>query len=134
MNWPRVLSGGVAAGIVTWLADFFFHGVLLGDTYTRYSQTFSQEPASPLAFAGVSVAIGVGAALLFARSRASWGEGWKGGATFGLFLGFALYFQSFYNPLVFVGFPYYLAWCWGGIKLIDGVLAGAVLGALVPRR
>lgn len=134
MNWTRVVGGGVAAGIVMWLADFFMHGILLGDTYTRYSEAFTQTQANPLSFAGVSVAIGLGVALLFARSRGSWGEGWKGGATFGLFLGLAGFFHSFYNPLVIEGFPYYLAWCWGGIRVIDGVLAGAVLGAVVRAR
>lgn len=134
MNWTRVVGGGVAAGIVMWLADFFMHGILLGDTYTRYSEAFTQTQANPLSFALVSVAIGLGVALLFARSRGSWGDGWKGGATFGLFLGLAGFFHSFYNPLVIEGFPYYLAWCWGGIRVIDGVLAGAVLGAIVRER
>lgn len=133
MNWTRVVSGGVAAGIVTWLADFFMHGILLGDTYTRYADAFSQTQANPLAFAGISVAIGLCTAILFARSRGSWGDGWKGGATFGLFLGLAGFFSSFYYPLVIGGFPYYLAWCWGGIHMIDGLLAGTVLGAIVPR-
>ncbi|HLF55259.1 MAG TPA: hypothetical protein VI942_00295 [Thermoanaerobaculia bacterium] len=133
MNWTRVVLGGLAAGIVTNIVDFVMHGMLLGKTYQRYTEAFSQTPANPLHFFVVAVAIGVLTAVLFARSRGSWGDGWKGGATFGLYLGLAGFFASFYNPLVIDGFPYYLAWCWGGIHVIDGVVGGAVLGAVVPR-
>jgi len=133
MNWGRIIGGGVAAGIVTWLADFVMHGVLLADTYKRYDQAFTQTQANPLAFLAISVAIGICVAVLFGKSRGSWGEGTKGGMTFGLYLGIAMFFMGFYNPLVIEGFPYYLGWCWGGIGIIDGVLAGAVLGAIIPK-
>lgn len=133
MNWTRVVLGGVVAGVVVWLADFVMHGILLADTYTRYPEVFTQEQANPLSFLAISVAIGFFVAVLFAKSRASWSAGWKGGATFGLFLGLASYFMNFYFPLVIDGFPYYLAWCWGGVGVIDSVLGGAVLGALIPR-
>lgn len=133
MNWTRVLVGGIVAGIVTWVADFVMHSMLLGETYKRYDQVFSQTPANPMSFLAIAVVVGIFVAVLFAKSRASWGAGWKGGATFGLFLGLAAFFGNFYFPLVLDGFPYYLGWCWGGIGLIDAVLAGAVLGAVVPR-
>jgi hypothetical protein len=31
------------------------------------------------------------------------------------------------------GFPYHLAWCWGGINVVDGLLGGAVMGAIIRR-
>jgi len=133
MNWTRIVLGAVVAGIVVWLGDFVMHGMLLGDTYARYSQVFTQEQANPLSFLAISVAVAFFVAVLFGKSRASWGEGWKGGASFGLFLGLAGYFMNFYYPLVIDGFPYYLAWCWGGVGVIDCVLGGAVLGALIPK-
>jgi len=133
MNWGRIIGGGVAAGIVTWLADGFMHGYLLADAYKRYSEAFSQEPTPLTTFLAVSVVVGIFTAVLFGKSRGSWGAGAKGGATFGLYLGLAYFFMNFYMPLVIDGFPYYLAWCHGGIGLIDGVLAGAVLGAIIPK-
>jgi len=133
MNWTRVVLGGVVAGVVVWLADFVMHGILLADTYTRYPEVFTQEQANPLSFLAISAAIGLLVAVFFAKSRASWGEGWKGGATFGFYLGLAAYFMNFYYPLVIDGFPYYLAWCWGGVGVIDSVVGGAVLGALIPK-
>ena len=81
----------------------------------------------------MSIAVSLGVAILFAKTRATWASGWKGGATFGLFFGIAHFFTGFYNPLVIAGFPYYLGWCWGGIGVIGGVVRGAVLGALIPR-
>ena len=133
MNWTRIVTGGILAGIVTWLADFVMHGVLLGDTYARYSQVFTQTQANPLSFAAVSVALGLFVAVLFGKTRASWAAGWQGGAAFGVYFGLAVFFGNFYYPLVIDGFPYYLGWCWGGIGVVDSVLAGAVLGAIVPR-
>ena len=133
MNWGRIIGGGVAAGIVTWLADFVMHGVLMADEYKRLSGVFTQTQANPLSFLAISVVVGVFVALLFAKTRASWGAGWKGGATYGLYLGLAIFFMNFYYPLVIDGFPYFLGWCWGGIGVVDGVLGGAVLGAILPR-
>lgn len=133
MNWGRIIGGGVAAGIVTWLADFVMHRVLLGETYKRYDEAFSQTQANPMSFAAISIVVAIFTAVLFAKSRGSWGAGAKGGATFGLYLGLAFFFMNFYNPLVIEGFPYYLGWCWGGIGVIDGVLGGAVLGAIIPK-
>jgi hypothetical protein len=134
MNWTRVILGGVVAGVVTNVADFVMHGILLGPTYAKYPEAFSQTQANPAYFAAISIVVGIFTAVLFGKSRGSWAPGWKGGAAFGFFLGLAVFFANFYNPLVIEGFPYHLSWCWGGIGVIDGVLAGAVLGAIVPRQ
>ncbi|MBP1643406.1 MAG: hypothetical protein H6Q03_2075 [Acidobacteria bacterium] len=133
MNWGRVILGGVVAGIVTWLADFVMHGMIMAETYKKYSQVFTQTAANPAAFAAISIVVGIFVAILFARTRASWAAGWQGGLAFGFWFGMALFFMNFYYPLVLDGFPYYLGWCWGGIRLIDGLLGGVVLGAIVRR-
>jgi hypothetical protein len=133
MNWTRVLLGGVVAGLVTSVADFVLHGVIMADTYKRYSDVFSQTQANPAYFVAISVVVGIFVAILFGKTRASWGAGWKGGAAFGFFLALAMFFTNFYYPLVIAGFPYYLGWCWGGIGIIEGLIGGAVLGAIVPR-
>ncbi len=132
MNWTRVLAGGVAAGIVTNLADFVQHGMILAEAYKKYA-VFTKTEANPAMFAFVSVVVGICIAILFARTRSAWAAGWKGGATFGFFFGLAIFFMGFYNPLVLEGFPYHLSWCWGGIGMIDSVLGGIVLGAIIRR-
>ena len=133
MNWGRILAGGIVSGIVVNLVDFVLHGQVMANTYKKYDTVFSQKEANPLHFFAVAICMGIFIALLFARSRSSWGEGWKGGAGFGLYLGLAVFFSTFYNPLVIADFPYYLSWCWGGINLIDCVVGGAVMGAMIKR-
>lgn len=133
MNWTRIVLAGVVAGIVAFFANFVMHGMLLADTYKKYTDAFSQVQVSPFKFLAVALAVNICVAILFGRTRASWAAGVKGGLTFGLFLGLAQFFTHFYNPLVIGGFPYYLGWCWGGIGVISGLLTGAVLGAIVPR-
>ena len=132
MNWMRTLLAGLAAGIVVFLADFVLHGQIMAGTYSRYG-AFSQEQVNPLYFLLVSVCIAIPAALFFTRTRNEWAAGFKGGATFGLWLGFLAFFGNFYMPLVIKGFPYYLAWCWGGINVIEGLIGGAILGLLIKR-
>jgi len=133
MNWMRIVLGGVLAGVATNIADFVMHGMILAKTYQKYPEAFSQTPANPLHFAAISVVMGICIAILFAKSRSAWEAGWKGGATFGLFFGIAIFFSGFYMPLVIGGFPYYLAWCWGGTYLVDALVGGVVLGAVIPR-
>ena len=131
MNWTRIAVAGVAAGIVTWIADFVLHGIVMGPTYQRLSQVYTQTQGNPALFLVVSLAICLMVALLFARTRGSWAAGWRGGLTFGLFLGLVIFFQRFYDPLVIDGYPYYLSWCQGGISMIDSLLAGAVIGTVI---
>jgi hypothetical protein len=131
MNWTRIALAGVAAGLVTWISDFVLHGMVMRSTYMGLSQVFTQTESNPAWFLLIAVTICVMAALLFARTRGSWAAGWKGGLTFGFFLGLVIFFQRFYDPLVVDGYPYYLAWCQGGISMIDSLLAGAVLGAVI---
>jgi len=129
----RAIVAGVVGGIVVFFANFVLHGMILGPTYMRYPEVFTQEEANPLYFLLVGICVAIPAALLFAKSRAAWADGLKGGLTFGAFLGAVYFFLNFYQPLVMKGFPYYLSWCWGGTDFIDALLLGAVLGVMVKR-
>ena len=133
MNWTRVLAGGVAAGIVINIADYVMHANIMANTYTKYPQVFTQTQANLGWFVLIALCIGIASAILFGKTRGSWAAGWMGGATFGFFLGLVMMFPGFYNSLVIDGFPYYLCWCWGGITMIDSILGGAVLGAIIKR-
>lgn len=133
MNWGKVLIGGIVAGVAMNIVDFVLHGMVMRKTYMGLPDVFDQEPANPLFFVLVAICISIAAALLFAKSRECWGAGAKGGATFGAFLGLFAFFPSFYQPLVIADFPYYLAWCHGGIAFIATVVAGTVLGLIIKR-
>lgn len=133
MNWTRALIAGVVGGIVVNIADFVQHGLILGKVYVKYDQVFAQEQANPLYFLLIALLTGVFGAIIFAKTRTSWAPGVKGGLAFGLLLGLFTFWMPFYNPLVIDGFPYYLSWCWGGVNLIDGLIFGAVIGAIYKR-
>lgn len=133
MGMGRVIGAGVAAGIAVSLVDFVLHGQIMAETYKKYPTVFNQTEANPAYFFGAAILIGIFVARLFAKTRASWAEGWKGGATFGVYMGLATFFINFYDPLVFADFPYYLAWCWGGIGMVEFTVGGAVIGAILKK-
>ncbi len=133
MNWGRIVIAGVVAGIVVWLADFVMHGLIMGNTYQANPGVFAQEEASPFWFLAISVCIALTVTIFYAKTCDCWASGLAGGVTFGFFLGLVAFFGPFYFPLVIDGFPYYLAWCWGGIHIIEAVIGGAVIGSLYKK-
>jgi hypothetical protein len=96
MNWTRVLLGGLVAGIVTNLADFVMHGMIMAHTYKNYYQVFTQTQASPAKFAAVSIVVSIFIAILFAKTRGSWADGARGGVALGLLLGLAVFLINLY--------------------------------------
>ena len=133
MNWSKVLLAGVVAGVVKNLADWVMHGFIMGATYTRYPEVFTQEATSPIWFFVVAISVGIFFAILFAKTRECWADGIKGGMTYGFWVGMVAFFGNFYTAIVIDGFPYYLGWCWGGIGLIGAVIGGAVVGLIIKR-
>lgn len=132
MNWSKVVIIGVVGGIVTWLYNFLMHGIIMSGAYAGNAVFVQPEDGSnPLWFLLVQVCTGIMAALLFVKTRSVWSDGFKGGATFGFFLGLVAFFPQFINPLVIQGFEYHLAWCWGGIVLIEMVVFGMVAGLIL---
>ena len=130
MNWTKVLIAGVAGGVAMTLSDYVLHGMVMASTYAGLPDVFSQEQSNPAWFFVIGACMGIAAAMLYAKTAGSWSGGWQGGATYGFFLGLIAFFSGFYNTLVIEGFPYYLAWCQGGIALIGAVIMGLVIGLL----
>jgi hypothetical protein len=130
MNWIKALIAGVVGGIVVSLANYLMYGVIMAQTYIRYSDVFTQEAANPLYFFLVAICIAIPASILFAKTRSCWADGVKGGVVYGFWIGLVSFFEPFYDPLVLEGFPYYLGWCHGGISLIGFVILGIVLGLI----
>lgn len=133
MNWSKIVLAGVVGGVVNTLANYVMHGIIMGSAYMKYPEVFTQEESGVHWFFVVGAAIGIMAAVLFAKTRNSWGEGLGGGATFGFYLGLVLFFTNMYPALTIEGFPYYMSWCWGGIDLIGYTILGAVLGAMYKK-
>ncbi len=133
MNWSKALIAGVVGGIVLFFADFVMHGMIMGSTYAKYPALFVQEEGGIHWFLLISLCIGIALAILFAKTRQCWADGAKGGATFGFWVGLVVFFTPFYSTLVIIGFPYYLAWCQGGIVLIGMMIVGAAMGMIYKR-
>lgn len=132
MNWSKALVGGIVAGLALTLVEFVMHGMIMSSTYQKYPDVFRQD-AGPAYFVFVAVCMGIAIAILFAKTRACWADGAKGGATYGFFAGLIGFFSFFYNPLVFDGYPYYLAWCQGTITLFAMIIVGVVLGLMIKK-
>jgi hypothetical protein len=131
MNWTRTMIAAVLGGVAMWLVSFVLHGLVMGNTYMKYPEVFSQEPSNPLLFLLIEVLIAFPAAVIFAKTRGSWSPGVAGGLAFGFWLGLIGGFAQHFNPLVMEGFPYYLSWCWFGINVITTLALGAVLGLTI---
>lgn len=133
MNWTRTLLAALVGGIVMWLMSFLLHGLVMGSTYMKYPEVFTQEQSNPLWFLIIEVLIAFPAAVIFARTRASWSDGIAGGLVYGFWFGLVGSFAQFFPPLIMEGFPYFLGWCWFGINLIVALCLGAVLGLMIRR-
>ena len=133
MNWKKALLAGAVAGIALNISEFVMHGLIMSGTYMKYPDVFSQDQSNPLYFLLVAMCIAIFGAILFAKTRQCWADGFKGGATYGFFLGMVFFWARFYDAIVYEGYPYYLSWCQGGINLIVIVIAGAVMGAIYKR-
>ncbi len=133
MDWKKALLAGLAAGVALSISDFILHGLVMANTYTKYPDVFTQEQGNPLHFVLVAICIGLCAGILFGKTRQSWADHFKGGATFGFFLGLIGFWPGFYSAIVIEGWPYYLSWCHGGINLIGAVIGGGVLGVIYRR-
>ena len=131
MNWGKVLLTGAVGGVVVWLYSFVMHGIIMSSTYAKYTTLFIQGEGNPFWFLLVAACMSTALAMIFAKTRSSWAEGIKGGLTFGAFAGLVGFFAQFYAPLIFNGFPYYLAWCWGGIDLLGWTIFGAVASFII---
>ena len=133
MNWQKALLSGLAAGIALSIYEFIMHGLIMANTYIKYPELYDQQQANPLYFLLIAVCITTFSAILLGKTRQCWADGFKGGATYGFFLGMIFFFVRFYDAIIYDGFPYYLAWCQGSINLIGTVIAGGVMGLIYKR-
>lgn len=133
MQWSKILMVGLVGGIVNAVYGFLMHGIVMGNSYRKYSpEVFrgAEDEPNMIWFVILPLLIGLVGAVLFAKTRASWQAGPKGGIMFGLWVGLIGLLGNFYSPLIISGYPYYLAWCTGGIIVIGWMIYGAVVAAM----
>jgi hypothetical protein len=133
MNVKKLILAALVVGVVVNVYDFIVHGVLLAGIYQGLPDLFRQDMSLTWLVIGDFIAALV-LVWFYARVQGSFGEGAAAGAKFGLYAGVLLGFpaQLFAN-MMFVGFPYSLAWYWVfaiiGWAIVGGATAGAIYKA-----
>ena len=131
MNLKKFIITGLATGVVGTTYDLVVNGFLLqGPVYSKHMSLFRQDSS----MLWLTVANFVGALVFvwfYTKVKGSFSEGWKGGATYGLYAGILINFPTWiFAFLLFNNFSYSVTWVFilGGIGW--GIVAGAVTGAL----
>ncbi len=130
MNVKKWLFATIAVGVAANVYDIVLHGWLLRGMYLDLPDLFRQDSPLNWLVAGDFIA-GAVVVWFYDRVYASFGGGLVNGAKFGFYAGVLLGFpaQLFAN-MMFVGFPYRLAWIWVFVVIGWGLVAGAVAGAV----
>ncbi|MGA9365035.1 MAG: hypothetical protein WBW16_11785 [Bacteroidota bacterium] len=134
MNVKKLLLAALVVGVVANVLDFIVHGqILAGAFYSKLTSLFRQDMSMVWPIIGDFVW-----ALVFVwvynRVYSSFSGGAKGGATYGLYVGILFNFPAnLFMNVMFVGFPYGLAWIWVIWGIIAAVINGAVAGAIYKK-
>lgn len=134
MNVKKLLLAALVVGVVANVLDFIVHGqILSGPYYSQLTGLFRQD--MPMAWLIIGDFVW---ALVFvwvySRVYSSFSGGAKGGATYGLYAGILLNFPAnLFMSVMFVGFPYGLAWIWVVWGIIAAVINGTVAGAIYKK-
>lgn len=125
----RTLIAIVSIFIAWSIVDFLVHGILLQDAYAATAELWRpMEEMKMLLMYGVSLAaticfVLVYVSLVTVKSAA----GIKLGLLFGLASGLSMGFGSY----SFMPIPLSMAEAWFGASLIQGLLAGVLVGAII---
>jgi hypothetical protein len=130
MNVKKLLIAALITGVVVNVYDFAIHAVLLRGTYEGLPDLFRQDsPVGWLVIGDFVMALVV--VWFYDRVYSSFGGGALNGAKFGFYAGVLLGFPAqLFAQMMFVGFPYSLAWIWVAAVIGWGVLAGLTAGAV----
>ena len=130
MNVKKLLIAALAVGLVVNVYDFVVHGMLLRGTYESLPGLFKQS-GSVTGFVIGDFVFALVFVWFYDRVRSSFGAGASNGAKFGLYVGVLLGFPvQLFSQMMFVGFPYALAWEWVASAIVVGILGGATVGAV----
>jgi hypothetical protein len=134
MNVKKLLLATVVVGVVANVLDFIVHGLILqGPYYSQLTTLFRQDAPRLWMIVGDFVWALV-FVWVYSRVYSSFSGGPTGGATYGLYVGILLNFPAnLFMNMMFVGFPYGLAWIWVIWGIIATVINGAVAGAIYKK-
>ena len=124
------LIGAVLSIFVSWnIIDFIIHGIILSSSYQETAKLWRpmEEMKMPLMY-GVTLAFTICFVLIYGLvERKSIARGIMYGTLFGLATGISMGFGTYsYMPI-----PINLAWGWLAGTLVEMMVAGAIVGAIV---
>lgn len=130
MKVKKLLIAALAVGVVLNVYDFAVHGMLLRDAYESLPDLFKQG-GSVTPFVIGDFVFALVFVWFYDRVYASFGGGALNGARFGLYVGVLLGFPAqLFSYMMFVGFPYGLAWEWVVSTIVVGIVGGTTAGAV----
>lgn len=131
MDSKKALLATLAVGVVANILDFVVHGQILTNAYYSKLPNLFRQDMAPTWFVIGDFVFAAVFVWVYDRVRGSFGGGPKGGMTYGLYMGVFLSFPTyiFFN-LMFVGFPYALAWIWTIVGIVSMTILGTVAGAV----
>jgi len=126
----KIVIGGVLVFIAWAVLDFVIHVLILGGTYAQQPELWRPQAEMKMGVMYVAVLI---AALAFA---ALWG--WfvsdrtpVNGAKFGLVWGIGMGVSMGYGTYAVMPIPYHMALVWFLGTVVEAVVAGLIVGAVV---
>lgn len=130
INLARVVSGGLAAGVIVNLFEYGGHGILLDEAWTAAFRALGKTPTGWLTFIPANFFVGVLMVWLYARLRPHYGTGPKTALRSGL----AVWAVFWVIPMLAIMpldlFPNYLLFIVIALGLVDANLA-VLLGAWI---
>jgi hypothetical protein len=132
MNVKKLLLATLVVGIVAIIWDYVVHMQILMGTYSQMA-IFNKDISMLWVIIGDFVW-----ALVFVwvynRVYGSFSGGPKGGATYGFYAGVLLSFPAMlFNNVLYVDYPYWLAWVQVILGIVYCVIVGAVAGAIYKK-
>jgi hypothetical protein len=136
INWPRVLLGGLAAGVLMNASEAALHGGVLGADaqalFDRYSVPDLTDPVPMVSLIAMTFVLGLASVWLYAAIRPRYGAG----PQTAIIAGVAVWVMAHLWSGIYLGMGFYglitpklafLPIAWGLIEASLGTLVGAWL-------
>ena len=130
INYPRVLGGGLLAGVILALGEFILSEFVVAERWIAALEALGVEPPTSWAmimYAIMTLVLGIAIVWLYAAVRPRFGPGPSTAALTGLFVWFLIWVWSFAGAAIWGFFPGDLVTIiviWGLVEVLLAALAG----------
>jgi hypothetical protein len=134
INWPRVILGGIVAGLIINLFEFILNGVILAEDMNAAISALGRHLGGPelLMFTTWAFLVGIFAVWLYAAIRPRYGAGPKTALAAAAAVWFLGYLLADVTPLALKLFPTRVMVIGLAVGLVE-VIVGTMVGAWLYR-